>query len=133
MNFDPVQPWYHGTPLSLVALREGSTITQKRELARIFSHKPAIVCISDDGQIRHNGTIPGYLYTIAEIIGLGDVVPHPRTTMAPGDEWLTTRELRVQLLCVTQPAPEDQLTDDELSAIEKHLISRRKQQEQAPR
>ncbi len=129
MDFDPDQPWYHGSPLKLTALREGSTITQKRDLARIFSHKPTIVSISDDGQIKHNGTMPGYLYTISEDVGPGDGIPHPRTTMSPGYEWLTTRELRVQLLCAAELAPEDQLTDDELSAIEEYLIARRGQRE----
>ena len=120
-----VLPWYHGSPLDLAVLRAGSTITQRRDLARIFSHKPTIVSISDDGQIKHNGTIPGYLYTIAEVIEPGDVILHPRTTMGPGDEWLTTRELRLQRLCATASAPEDQLTDEELSAIQAYQIARR--------
>jgi hypothetical protein len=105
MDFDPTQPWYHGSPFELTTIREGSTITQKRELARIFSHKPTLVSVSDDGQIKHNGTIQGYLYAITEGIEPGDVMPHPRTTMAPGDEWLTTRELRVQLLSPTELVP----------------------------
>jgi hypothetical protein len=121
MDFDPALPWYHGSPVNLTILRVGSTITQKEDLARIFSHKPAIVCISDDGQIRHNGALPGYLYTIAEMISPGDVVPHPRTTMVPGDEWLTTRELRVRLLRATEPAAEERLTAEELSHYRHHL------------
>ena len=86
MDFDPAQTWYHGSPLELTTLREGSTITQKRELARIFSHKPTCVSVSDTGQIKHNGTMPGYLYTIEDEIQPEDVVPHPRTTMMPGDD-----------------------------------------------
>ena len=124
MDFDSILPWYHGSPVDLAILRAGSTITQNRELARVFSHKPAIVSISDDGRIRHNGTRPGYLYAISEDVGPGDVVPHPRTTMAPDAEWLTTRELRVRLLCATRPAPEEALTPDELAAIKQHLEKR---------
>ena len=126
MDFDPTQTWYHGSPLRLTTLHEGSTITQKRELARIFSQKPTLVSVSDNGQIKHNGTMPGYLYTIADEIRLEDVVPHPRTTMAPGDEWLTTRELRLRLLCSTKPAPEEQLTDEELTVLQRQLAEQGK-------
>jgi hypothetical protein len=121
MDFKPDQTWYHGSPLKLATLREGSTITQKRELARVFSHKPTIVSVSDNGQIKHNGTRQGYLYAIVDEIQLKDVVPHPRTAMAPGDEWLTTRELRLRLLCATEPAPEEQLTDEEWTALQRQL------------
>jgi hypothetical protein len=117
MDFDPTQTWYHGSPLELATLHEGSTITQKRDLARIFSHKPTLVSVSDDGRVKHNGTTPGYLYTVADEIQLKDVVPHPHTTMSPGDEWLTTRELRLRLLCSTEPMPEEQLTDEERAAL----------------
>ncbi len=113
MDFDPARTWYHGSPLKLTTLHEGSTITQKRELARIFSHKPTLVSVSDAGHIKHNGTIPGYLYVVADEILPKDVVPHPRTTMAPGDEWLTTREIHLQLMCSTEPVPEEQLADEE--------------------
>ena len=109
MDFDITQPWYHGSPLELTVLRKGSTITQKRELARIFSHKPSIVSISDAGQIKHTGTLPGYLYLVVEEIRPDDVEPHPRTTMGPGDEWLTQRELSLTLICTTEPVPEEML------------------------
>jgi hypothetical protein len=121
MNFDPALPWYHGSPFELTTVCEGSTITQKLELARIFSHEPTLVSISDDAQIKHNGATKGYLYAIAEGIGPGDVIPHPRTAMAPGDEWLTTRDLRVQLLGPTEPVPEEQLTDVELTVLQQRL------------
>lgn len=120
MAFGPAQRWYHGSPTKLTTIRKGSTITQKRELARVFSHKPALVSVSDDGQIAHSGTQPGYLYAIAERVEPGDVVPHPRTTMAVGDEWLTTRPLRVELLCHTVPLPEEQLTDAEVAVLRAH-------------
>lgn len=120
MDFDPGQPWYHGSPFELTMLLEGSTITQKNELARIFSHKPTIVSVSDDGQIKHNGTMRGYLYTVTEGIEADDVIPHPHTTMPPGDEWLTTRELRVQLLHQTEIIPQERFTDMELPVLQEH-------------
>jgi hypothetical protein len=86
-------PWFHGTPLELAILRAGSTITQYHRLAEVFSHKPTIVSAEDDGSIRHNGVAEGYIYLVTEQLQPGDVIPHPRTTMAPGWEWLTRRDL----------------------------------------
>jgi len=39
-DVDYSKPWYHGSPLKLDVLRAGSTMTQWRDLARVFSHKP---------------------------------------------------------------------------------------------
>lgn len=122
---DYTQPWYHGSPFELTALRVGSTITQRRDLARIFSHKPMIVSFEDDGRIRHNGTQPGYLYVIDEAIAPEDVEAHPRTTMGPGDEWLTHRELRVQLLGIVEPQPEELFTEAELEDLRQRIAARR--------
>ncbi len=116
-EFDPQKAWYHGSPLQLTILRQGSTITQKRELARVFSHKPTVVSIADDGQVKHNGTRPGFLFIIAEDIQPDDVVPHPRTTMEIGDEWLTTREMALQLIGSTEIDASEQFTEDELAAL----------------
>ncbi|MBP7402292.1 MAG: hypothetical protein KBA30_06720 [Clostridia bacterium] len=89
--------WYHGSNLELQTLRTGSTVTRWRELAEAFSHKPAMLSIADDGGILHTGTEPGILYEIAEPVSLGrEVVPHPRTTMGEGLEWLTTRPLALR-------------------------------------
>ena len=124
-GFDPARSWYHGSPSELTTIRRGSTITQKRELARVFSHKPPLVCVSDEGQIKHTGTQPGYLYVVAEEVGAGDVMPHPHTTMEPGDEWSTTRELRVRLLGRTEIVEGERFTEEELAALEEHLTERR--------
>jgi hypothetical protein len=54
----------------------------------------------DDGTITHNGAATGYLYTIDEPVEVGrDVYQHPRTTMDLNAEFLTTRPLRVKLIC----------------------------------
>jgi len=113
--------WYHGSPLELTTIRKGSTITQERDLARVFSHKPPLVSIDDDGSIKHTGRQPGYLYVVAEDVAPDDVMPHPRTTMRPGDEWLTTREMRVELICPTVPVPEELLSDQELTDLRERL------------
>ena len=54
--------WYHGSPLSLGELATGSTITQWKELAEAFSHKPSTLQYDDIlGSIRHDGILFGYL------------------------------------------------------------------------
>ena len=52
--------WFHGSPLALTVLRKGSTITQDRRLAEVFSHKPAFVSVDDDGTIKHDGTLQAF-------------------------------------------------------------------------
>jgi hypothetical protein len=107
--------WYHGSPYRLEVLRAGSTVTQTRELAEVFSHKPVLVSIEDDGTIRHNGSLPGYLYVVAEPVGPEDVYPHPRTTMGPGFEWLTTRELSLAPVATVEISKGEPLTADEVA------------------
>ncbi|MBX3010494.1 MAG: hypothetical protein KF832_03265 [Caldilineaceae bacterium] len=91
-------PWYHGSQQELTVLRTGSSITQNREIARVFSHRPAILAMEDDGTFRHNGTDAGYLYRIDEVIQPEDVYPHPHPINASRWEWLTTREIKVRLI-----------------------------------
>ena len=109
--------WYHGTPLQLCVLREGSTITQDRHLAEVFSHKPEIVSVNGDGSIKHTGTLPGYLYCIDEQVEDGDIYPHPNSAMSPGKEWLTTRALRLRLIGPVEIAEEERLTEKELAGL----------------
>ena len=63
---------YHGSQQKLTELRAGSSITQNRDLAKAFSHRPSIVSrsypdesLSDDCNVKHNGVTPGYLYTVS--------------------------------------------------------------------
>ena len=99
LTIDPHGTWYHGSDQVFTELRTNSTITQWRELAEAFSHRPSGLGYDDDGVITHNGTRPGHLYIIDEPITLGvDVVPHPRTTMDPNAEFLTTRPLKVKMI-----------------------------------
>lgn len=99
--------WYHGSDRLFTELRAGSTVTQWRELAEAFSHQPDLLGYEDDGTIRHNGRSKGYLYVVDEPVEIGrDVYQHPRTVMDPNAEFLTSRPLRVRLICETE-APED--------------------------
>ncbi|MCU0521645.1 MAG: beta-galactosidase trimerization domain-containing protein [Anaerolineae bacterium] len=121
---DVNEPWYHGSPLMLEVLRAGSTITHVRDLARVFSHKPPLVSISDNGKIQHNGTQPGYLYEVADPVAADDVYPHPRTTMRPGDEWLTNRDLKLRLVEATELRPDELLSEDDICAFRKRLAAK---------
>lgn len=116
MKFDPSRPWYHGSPRVLTTLQAGSTITQNSKLARIFSHKPSLVSAEDDGRLRHNGRLSGYLYCV-EGVRPADVIPHPQTTMQPGEEWLTVRELPLVLLWVVEVIEEELLTEEEVEGL----------------
>ena len=99
LKIDPDGIWYHGSNVKFDTLREGSTITQWRELAEAFSHRPTMLGIEDDGSIWHNGAEKGWLYIIDEPVEIGvDVYPHPRTVMEENAEWLTGRSLRVRLI-----------------------------------
>ena len=91
--------WYHGSNVKFNVLKEGSTITQWKELAEAFSHKPAMLAYDDDGTITHNGTEKGFLFVIDEPITIDiDIYQHPRTTMDKNAEFLTKRPLKVKLI-----------------------------------
>ena len=59
LKIDPQGIWYHGSNMVFSELKEGSTITQWRELAEAFSHQPSRLSYDDDGKIYHNGTERG--------------------------------------------------------------------------
>lgn len=104
----------------LTVLAAGSTITQHRELARVFSHKPDVVCWEDDGRLRHTRMVPGYLYVVDEAVSIEDLVPHPRSTMPTGAEWLTQRPLRLRLLSRTAVRLEEVLSTADLATLSRH-------------
>ena len=97
--------WYHSSNRKFSLLREGSTITPWKELARAFSHRPSV--LEYDGEnIRHNGKEQGFLFVIDEPVEMGkDIFPHPRSTMDPGLEFITKRPLKVRLIEETEISP----------------------------
>ena len=49
-------PWYHGSPEKLRVLRKGSWVTQFKEMAKAFSHRPSLISLDDDCQaVKHDG------------------------------------------------------------------------------
>ena len=57
------------------------------------------------------------LYRIAEDVLPEDVCAHPKTAMEPGQEWLTYRELRVELIRPTEIVVEELLSDDDIEEL----------------
>ena len=115
--------WYHGSQQELTKLRVGSSITQNRNVAKAFSHRPSLVSFSDGGNVKHNGVTPGYLYAVSDDIGPDDVHPHPHPANATRWEWLTKRALKLEFIERTTAMDSERLTDEEIAAIQ------RKQQE----
>lgn len=114
--------WYHGSQQELTRLRSGSSITQSRDVAKAFSHRPSLLSMSDES-LKHDGATPGYLHVVAEEIAPDDVRPHPHPVNAARWEWLTRRELRLELVERTEVTEEESLTDEEVAEL------RRKQEE----
>ena len=97
INADSV--WDHGSNMLFSELRISSTITQWKELAEAFSHKPDILGYDDNGVITHNGVEKGYLYIIDEPVDIqNDIFQHPRTTMDENAEFITKRPLKVKMI-----------------------------------
>lgn len=122
--------WYHGSQQELTRLRVGSSITQNRNVAKAFSHSPSLVSMSVEGEsltakceVKHNGVTPGYLYAVSEEIGPRDVHPHPHPANFARWEWLTNRELKLELVERTTATGREILTEEEIAEI------RRKQKE----
>ena len=122
--------WYHGSQQKLTKLRIGSSITQYRTVAKAFSHRPSLVSLSDEGEslsdklrLKHNGVTPGYLYVVSDEIDPDDVYPHPHPANVGRWEWLTNRELKLELIEQTIVTDSERLTDEDIAEI------RRKQKE----
>jgi GNAT superfamily N-acetyltransferase len=107
MRLAPTGRWYHGSSIRLDVLKAGSTVTPVPELARAFAHRPSRVEIrvheNDETNTRRleiegNGRRGGYLYEVEVADPQVDLEPLPGSTMAPGDEMLTTRDLPVRLI-----------------------------------
>ena len=114
--------WYHGSQQELTLLRSGSSITQRRDVAKAFSHRPSLLSMSDES-LKHDGATPGYLHVVAEEIAPADVRPHPHPVNAARWEWLTRRDLRLKLIERTMVTAEESLTEEEIAEL------RRKQEE----
>lgn len=99
LEIDSNGVWYHGSNVIFDLLKEGSTVTQWKELAEAFSRQPTMLGYDDDGVITHNGGEKGFLFVIDEPITVNvDIYQHPGTTMDKNAEFLTKRPLKVRLI-----------------------------------
>jgi hypothetical protein len=111
--------WYHGSPEELTILRKGSWVTQFKELAKAFSHRPPLIKFVDDADnVRHNGRFPGFLYAVAERVGPKDVTYLPDTAQT---HWQTNRDLRVELVAKLPPDDPPQLSAEEIAELRKTI------------
>ena len=62
---------------------------------------------------------PGYLYIVADEIGPDDVYPHPHPVNVTRWEWLTNRELKLELIEQTVVTDEERLTDQEIAEMKR--------------
>ena len=115
---------YHGSQQKLTELRAGSSITQNRDLAKAFSHRPSLVSMScpdeflpDDCNVKHDGVTPGYLYTVSEAICRDDIYPHPHPANVDGWEWLTRRELKLTFIEKTIVTDRERLNEAEIADL----------------
>jgi hypothetical protein len=107
MTTQPHIEWFHGSPKKLNELQSGSTVTPILILARAFSHKPEILSVEvnendDTGKrcfiITHNGKKHGYLHRVIVTDPETDLILHPESKGARGEEMLTTRILQLEFL-----------------------------------
>ena len=96
----------------MVTLAAGSAITQGRELARAFSHKPAVVLYDREARkFTHSGPYRrGFLYRIAEKLTADDIKTPESSALGPGEEWITVRELKLELDDPTEIADSKMIT-----------------------
>jgi len=118
MSFKKEKTWFHGSPLELDTLRKGSTITQIEKLAQVFSHKPSVVSVAEDGKIRHNGKTKGRVYRVTDEVTTDDI-------LEKGGERITNREFKLEFLYEISYSPEDILSDNEIKELLK--MHKRKQ------
>ena len=118
-DFDYTLTWYHGSQQRLTTLRVGSSISQNRNVAKAFSHRPSLLAQSEGGAVKHDGVTPGYLYIVADEIGPDDVYPHPHPVNITRWEWLTNRELKLELIEQTVVTDEERLTVQEIAEMKR--------------
>lgn len=112
-------PWYHGSPEKLTVLREGSWVTQFKELAKAFSHRPSLISFGDDNQtVKHDGQQSGFLYVLSEPVG-PDMVSYLAHTALT--HWQTQRDIQVQLLSELPIDDPPQLSAEDIAAMRRKV------------
>ena len=99
-------PWFHGSPTKLDILDAGSWVTPYKEIAKALSHKPTRMSTDDCFKtVKHDGVVPGFLYTLDEEVEDHDLVPLTDET-----RWQTQRIFRVRLVAAVPILASEVLT-----------------------
>jgi len=116
---DYTAPWYHGSPEKLSVLRKGSWVTQSKELAKAFSHKPSLISFGDDSQtVKHNGQQSGFLFIVSETVGPDDV-SYLRDTAQT--HWQIQHDFQVRLVAILPVDDPPQLGEEAITAMRKDI------------
>ena len=100
-------------------LRKGSWVTQFKELAKAFSHRPSLISFGDDSQtVKHNGQQPGFLYIVSEEVGPDDV-SYLRDTAQT--HWQTQYDLQVSLVAELPVDDPPQLSQEAITAMRQEI------------
>ena len=125
---DFLKPWYYGSPLRITVIKAGSTITQDRSLARIFSHGPTFVSMDEGEIVKHNGKEEGFLYLVADKVGSDNLIPHPEPSLEGGKEWLTIQPIKIHLIGPTKIVRGEVLSEIEISMLMNILEGQKRQE-----
>lgn len=111
--------WYHGSPEMIAVLRKGSWVTQFKEMAKAFSHKPSLMSLADDCQsVKHDGKVPGFLYMVSESLGPDDV-SYLRDTA--NTHWQTERDLQISIVAELAVDDPPLLNEEEIAVLRKDM------------
>ena len=118
-NCDYSAPWYHGSPEKLTVLRKGSWVTQFKEMAKGFSHRPSLMSTGGDCQaVKHNGQLIGFLYVVSDTF-CPDDVSYLRNTEQT--HWQTQRDLRIRRVAQLPVDDPQQLAEEEIAELRKDM------------
>jgi hypothetical protein len=94
-------------------------VTQFKELAKAFSHKPTLISFGDDNQtVKHDGQQPGFLYVLSEPVGPDTVSYLPHTALT---HWQTQCDLQVRLVSKLPADDPPQLSAEEIARMHRRL------------
>ncbi len=118
-NCDYSAPWYHGSPEELTVLRKGSWVTQFKELAKAFSHRPSLISMGEGCRtVKHNGQLVGFLYVVSEAVGSDDVTYLADTAQT---HWQTQRDLTMERVAELPLDDPPQLSEEEIAELRKDI------------
>lgn len=94
-------------------------MTQFKELAKAFSHKPSLISFGDDHQtVKHDGQEPGFLYALFGPVSADTVSYLPHTALT---HWQTQCDMCVRLLSELPIDDPPQLSAEEVAVMRREM------------